>query len=55
MGDLAALSDPKFDPKAFINKACADRTGDEPIERCVAVAQVLALSSTYLVTERREV
>ncbi|GAB4818119.1 hypothetical protein N2152v2_005165 [Parachlorella kessleri] len=36
MADLAAFGDPKFDPKAFINKACAERTGDEPIERFLA-------------------
>lgn len=32
--DLSSFSSPDFDPKRFINDACANRAGDEPIERC---------------------
>lgn len=33
MTDLSAFSDAGFDPKQFINQACAAKTSDEPLER----------------------
>lgn len=33
MTDLAAFEDPNFNPKRWVNEACAARTGDEPLER----------------------
>lgn len=33
-GNLAEpFADPNFDPKRYINEACASRTGEEPVER----------------------
>lgn len=34
MTDLSAFGDAGFNPKQYINAACAARTGDEPLERC---------------------
>lgn len=36
MADLSAFADAGFDPKAYINQACAGKTGEEPLERCAA-------------------
>ena len=39
MADLSAFADAGFDPKAFINQACADKTGEEPLERCAGAGE----------------
>jgi hypothetical protein len=36
MKDLSVFSDSGFDPKAWINAACAGRQQDEPLERFLA-------------------
>lgn len=36
MTDLSVFAEPAFDPKAWINAACAGRAADEPLERFLA-------------------
>jgi hypothetical protein len=36
MTDLSVFAEPGFDPKAWINTACAGKPQDEPLERFLA-------------------
>lgn len=40
MTDLSAFSETSFDPKAWINDACAHRSGEESLDRFLAEVEM---------------
>ena len=53
MTDLSVFAEPAFDPKAWINAACAGRAADEPLERFLAELEMRLQVRRFLKRVRR--